>query len=101
MKKIATILVAAITLGAAALLTLSSADARWVGYGGWRHGWGWGYPGWGLAPFAAGAVIGGALAAPYYYYPYGPYPYTYYYYYPYAPYPTYNYYYGYRPGCCW
>lgn len=100
MKKIATILLAAISLGAAALLTSSSADARWVGYGGWRHGggYGWGYRGWGWAPFAAGAVIGGALAAPYYY-PYGPYPY-YYYYYPYGPYPSY-YYYGYRPGCCW
>jgi hypothetical protein len=46
--------------------------------------WGWG---WGLGGFAAGAIIGGALAAPYYY---GP---RYYYsspYYPaYAPYPAY------------
>ena len=45
--------------------------------------WGWG---WGLGGFAAGAIIGGALAAPYYYgRPYYPYPY-----YPaYAPYPAY------------
>ena len=45
--------------------------------------WGWG---WGLGGFAAGAIIGGALAAPYYYgrpyYPYGYYP-------AYAPYPAY------------
>jgi BA14K-like protein len=42
---------------------------RGWGYGGWRgRGWGWG------APFVAGAVIGGALAAPYYYGPgYGAY----------------------------
>jgi hypothetical protein len=36
----------------------------------WRgRGWGWGWGG----PFIAGAVIGGALAAPYYYYGPGPY----------------------------
>jgi len=49
----------------------------WGGWhGGWRGGWGWG-------GFAAGAIVGSALAAPYYYggyYPYGgyyspPYPY--------------------------
>jgi hypothetical protein len=44
----------------------------------WRgRGWGWG------GPFIAGAVIGGAIAAPYYYGP-GPY-----YYPPYAPPPAY------------
>jgi hypothetical protein len=48
--------------------------------------WGWGWP---IGAFAAGAVIGGALAArPYYYYP-GPYYYGPAYYYP-AP--------GYYPG---
>ena len=50
----------------------------------WRGGWGWG-----LGGFAAGAIIGGALASPYYYggggYPYGYYP----------AYPAYGY--GYPP----
>ena len=44
-------------------------DARWVG--GWRGGgWGWRGRGWGWGfggGLAAGALIGGALAAPYYY----------------------------------
>ena len=47
---------------------------RWYGRGG-----GWGYRrGWGYGGFAAGAIIGGALASRYYYPPpyYGP---TYYY----------------------
>jgi BA14K-like protein len=38
----------------------------------WGRGWGWG-----LGGFAAGAIIGSAIAAPYYYggyYPYGYYP---------------------------
>lgn len=67
MRKILTGLVAVAALGAAAVATSSTAEARW-----WGRGWGWG-PG----PFFAGAVIGGALAAPYYYgyYPHGPYPY--------------------------
>ena len=62
MRKILTALVAVAALGAAAVATSSTAEARW-----WGRGWGWG-PG----PFFAGAVIGGALAAPYYYgyYPY-------------------------------
>ena len=38
----------------------------WRG-GGWRGGWGWGP----AAGFATGALIGGALARPYYGYPYG------------------------------
>jgi hypothetical protein len=75
MKKILTAVVVAATLGLTALATSSPADAWWRGGPGWgwRGGWGWG-PG----PFVAGAVVGGALAAPYYYrgyYPYGPYGY--------------------------
>jgi hypothetical protein len=45
-------------------------NVRWGGR--WHGGWGWG-----LGGFAAGAIIGSALAAPYYYggyYPYGYYP---------------------------
>jgi hypothetical protein len=49
-------------------------QVRWGGHGGWHgHGGGWG---WGVgAGLATGAIIGGALAAPYYYggYPYGGY----------------------------
>jgi hypothetical protein len=47
------------------------------GYGGWRgggwHGGGWGNNGWawGLGGLAAGAIIGSALASPYYGYGYG------------------------------
>ncbi len=59
MRKTLTALLAATTLGVAALP--STAEARW--------GWGWGGFGVGLA---AGAIIGGALARPYYpYYGYG------------------------------
>jgi hypothetical protein len=62
MRKTLTALVAATTLGVAALP--SSAEARW--------GWGWGGFGVGLA---TGAIVGGALAAgaynPYYGYGYG------------------------------
>ena len=73
MRKILTALVAAASVGAAAITTSSPASA----WGGW--GWGWG---WGLGGFAVGAIIGSALAAPYYhpypyYYGYGPY-YSYY-----------------------
>jgi len=57
---------------------------RWGGGwgGGWRGGgWGWRGRGWGWgvgAGLVTGAIIGGALASPYYYgYPY-PYPYPYY-----------------------
>jgi hypothetical protein len=80
MRKILTVLVAAASLAAAAVAMSSTADARWGG-----RGWGWG-PGPVIGGFAAGAIIGGALAAPYYY-PYG--------YNGYGPYP----YYG-RP-CVW
>ena len=53
---------AALTIAASGFLVVSPAQARW------HHG-GWGAP---LAGFAAGAIIGGALAAsqaPYYYAP--------------------------------
>jgi len=62
---------------------------RWHGRRGWGHGRGWGWGG-----FAAGAIIGGALASrPYYsgYYGYGP---TYYYEPYYAPPPPPAYYSG-------
>jgi hypothetical protein len=74
MKKVVTALIAVAALGAAALVTAGSAEARW-GWGG--RGWGWG-PGPVVGGFVAGALVGSALAAPYYYpygYGYGPYPY--------------------------
>jgi hypothetical protein len=75
MKRMLTALVAAATVASAALATSAPAEARW--------GWGWG-----LGGFAAGAVIGSAIASSYYY-PYSSYGY-------YAPYP----YYG-PPPCVW
>ncbi len=75
MRKILTALVAVAAIGAAAVATSSTADARWYG-----RGWGWG-PGPFFGGLAAGAIVGGALAAPYYY------PYRYY---GYAPYPYYG-----------
>jgi hypothetical protein len=72
-------------LAAAAVTSLpSSADAQW------RGRWGWGGFGLGLAGVATGAIIGGALAAPYYAYGYA----TPYYNYGYAP----GYNHGYAPG---
>ncbi len=82
MKKILTALVAAAAIAAAAVPTSNTAQAAWHG-----GGWGWG-PGPFLGGLAAGAIVGGALAAPYYY----PYPYGYY-----AP-PPYPYY---RAPCAW
>jgi hypothetical protein len=58
MKRLLTGLLAAATIAGAAVATSAPAEARW--------GWGWG-----LGAFAAGAVVGSALAAPYYYAPYG------------------------------
>jgi len=92
MRKILTALVAATTIGAATLSMSSSANA-------WRGGWGWG---WGLSGFAVGALVGSALAAPYYY-PYGGYGYSGYGYSGYG-YPNYGYAnygysnYGYAPA---
>src|SRR5262249_38746989 len=62
MRKTLTALVAAATIGAAMLTMSSPANAWWRG-----GGWGWG---WGLGGFAVGALVGSALAGPYYY-PYG------------------------------
>jgi len=64
MRKTLTALAAATTIALATVATPSTADARW--------GW-WGPA---LGGFAVGAIIGGALASPYYggYYP----PYSYY-----------------------
>jgi hypothetical protein len=67
-----------------ALKSAAPANVETVRWG-WRGGGGWG---WGLGGFAAGAIIGSAIAAPYYYggyggyYPYGAY---------YPAYPAYGY----------
>jgi len=83
---------AAATIAAATVATPSSAHARW----GW---WGPGLVG----GFPAAAIVGSALARPYYY-PYGYYGYyapapVYYDYY--TPAPAYYGYYGPRPYGCW
>jgi hypothetical protein len=72
-RKVIITAAAIIALGVAAVPT--DASAYWRG-GGWNCGYGvgWGYSGGG---FAAGAILGGLLAAPYYYGPprgyyYGP-----------------------------
>jgi hypothetical protein len=74
MRKILTALAAAATIAVATVAAPSIADARW--------GW-WGPA---LGGFAAGAIIGGALASPYSYGGYygGYYP-------AYSPYPSYGY----------
>ncbi len=87
--KLRTATLAAALLAASIPSLPSTAQARPFGFhGGWGHGgWGWGGAGLGLA---AGAIIGSALAAPYYGgygYPYG---------YGYAPY-GYGADYGYDP----
>jgi hypothetical protein len=93
MKKILTALAVAGSLAVASVATSGPALAWRGGWGGWHGGWGgWGWGG-AAAGFAAGAIVGSALAAPYYggygYYPYGGYGY--------AAYP----YYGYGPTCVW
>jgi hypothetical protein len=115
MRKTLTAVAAAATIGVATVAAPTTADARW--------GW-WGPA---LGAFAVGAIVGGALARPYYYggyyggyypaysyYPagyygyYAPaYSYSYaapaYYGYAYAPRPYYNclrYRYGYRYRVC-
>jgi len=93
MRKVLTAVAAAAIIGLTALASSSPAEAwgRW----GWGPGWGWrGGWGWGPGPFwggvAAGAVVGGAIAAAPYY-PYG-------YYYGYGCRPVWNGYYWVR-GC--
>ena len=83
----------------------STVQVRFGGWGGGWHGGGWGGGwrgggwGWGLGALAAGALVGAAIASPYYYSGYDPYyGYPYYGDYPYygyrAPYyPAYRYYY--------
>ena len=76
MRKLLTALVAAASIGAAAIATSSSAEA-------WRGGWGWGWgPGAVVGGVIAGAVVGSAIASRPYYYPYG--------YYGYGPNPYYG-----------
>jgi hypothetical protein len=61
---------AVLALALSSLAVTSPAQARW--HGGWHHGWGGGAA---LGGFAAGAIIGGALASGPYYgsgYYYGP-----------------------------
>ncbi|HZT26168.1 MAG TPA: BA14K family protein [Pseudolabrys sp.] len=66
-SKLASKLALAAVLGGSLILAAAPAQARW--YGHWHHGGAWGA---GLAGFAAGAVIGSALAPRPYYYDYGP-----------------------------
>jgi hypothetical protein len=87
MRKTLTAVAAAATIAVATVATPSTADARW--------GW-WGPA---LGAFAVGAIVGGALARPYYYGGYygGYYPaYSYYPSYGYGYYPAYSY--GYAPA---
>lgn len=100
MRKTLTAVAAAATIGIATLATPTTADARW--------GW-WGPA---LGAFAVGAIVGGALARPYYYggyypaysyYPAGYYGLPAYYGYAYAPRPYYSCLrgrYGYRYRVC-
>ena len=110
MRKTLTAVAAAATIGVATVAAPTTADARW--------GW-WGPA---LGAFAVGAIVGGALARPYYYggyyggyypayssypaYGYPAYGYSYapaYYGYAYAPRPAFScwrYRYGYRYRVC-
>jgi hypothetical protein len=59
-------IVAAAVLGSSLMLAAAPAQARHWHHHGWHHGGAWGA---GIAGFAAGAVLGSALAPrPYYYY---------------------------------
>ncbi|MEI9805087.1 MAG: BA14K family protein [Pseudolabrys sp.] len=65
--------IAALVLAASSVVAVTPADAQWRGHrgGGWHHGGGWhrGGGGGAIAGFAAGALLGGALASrPYGYY---------------------------------
>ena len=82
MKKTLTAVAAAATIAVASVATPTTAEARW--------GW-WGPA---LGAFAVGAIVGGALARPYYYGGYYP-AYSYYPSYGYG-YPAYSY--GYAPA---
>src|SRR4051795_10883444 len=70
--------IAVVAAMAATLTVATPASAAWRGGGGWHHGGGWNRgAGIGLG-FATGAIVGSALAAPYYGgygYGYGPYAY--------------------------
>jgi len=72
LTKLRTVALTGALMTAAIPALTTSADAAWWGRGGWGwgHGWGWGGVGVGLA---AGALVGAALARPYYggYYCYG------------------------------
>lgn len=60
------LIMAAAVLGSSLMLAAAPAQARWHGHHGWHHGGAWGA---GIAGFAAGAILGSALAPrPYYYY---------------------------------
>jgi hypothetical protein len=78
MRKTVTALATAAIVAVAAVAAPTGAEARWGWGGGWRGpGWGccWRGPGWGwrgpafVGGVAAGAVIAGAWAQPYYYGP--------------------------------
>ncbi len=67
------------TTHALALKNAATSAVETVRWGGWHGGWhGHGGWGWGWGGFAAGAILGSALAAPYYYGGYYPYGYAYY-----------------------
>jgi len=104
LSKLRTVALTGALITAAIPALTTSADAAWWGRGGWGwgHGWGWGGVGIGLA---AGALVGAALASPYYggYYGYDYPAYGYGYAYPsYSygyDYPSYDYNsYGYAPA---
>jgi hypothetical protein len=83
MRKSLITLVAGSSVAVAAMTAPTTAEARW-------RGWGWGAA---LGGFALGAVVGSAVARPYYAYPsYGYYGYPTYYSYGYPAYYSYGYY---------